>query len=238
MVNLDSFGARAHRTARTMANGPSPRKPPVSELSEDLALVERMLAGEESAFDAFAERCLPPLYRFASARLRGDRELTLDTVQTALAKAIPKLGTYRGDAPLVAWLCACCRNEILMRARRLASAPAEVEIDEDLGGRIEPAAGYRAPGPAGVEEALLRAEEAARVHAALDLLPERYSRALEWKYLERLPVREIAARLELSEKATESLLTRARNAFRSGYRDLEAGLASGSGAAGRKGVET
>lgn len=242
MESLDSGGARAAWVsgglARRMAGGGIPaRDTPVSELSDDLALVERMLAGEESAFDAFAERCLPPLYRFASACLRGDRELTLDTVQTALARAIPKLDTYRGDAPLVAWLCACCRNEILMRARRLASAPAEVGLDDGLEGRLEPAAGFHTPG-AGAEEALLRAEEAARVHAALDLLPERYARALEWKYLERLPVREIAARLELSEKATESLLTRARNAFRSGYRGLEAGLASGPRAVGRKGAET
>lgn len=215
--------------ALTMTGGDPGRCSPVTDPNHDLALVERMLAGEERAFDAFAERCLPPLYRFASARLRGDRDLVLDTVQTALAKAIPKLDTYRGDAPLAAWLCACCRNEILMRARRLASAPAEVALDESLDGRLEPAAGYRAAAPAGAEEALLRAEEAARVHAALDLLPERFARALEWKYLERLPVREIAARLELSEKAAESLLTRARNAFRSGYRELESG---------RKGVET
>lgn len=228
MENLDSGGARAGwwspGVAHRIAGGDLPtRDTPVSELSDDLALVERMLAGDESAFDAFAERCFEPLYRFASARLRGDRDATLDVVQSALAKAIPKLGTYRGEAPLAAWLCACCRNEILMRARHLASAPAEVELDEGLEHGL-----VAAP-----EQALLRAEEVVRVHAALDLLPERYARALEWKYLERLPVREIAARLELSEKAAESLLTRARTGFRSVYRDLEAGLR----AAGPKGVE-
>lgn len=223
-------GGRAERRpaepARTIGH--------VTALSDDLALVQRMLAGEESAFDDFAARCFEPLYRFASARLAGDRDATLDVVQSALAKAIPRLGSYRAEAPLVAWLCACCRNEILMRARHRRSAPDEVELDDGLGAELEPAAGFRAWRSEGADEALLRAEEAARVHAALDLLPERYARALEWKYLERLPVREIAARLELSEKAAESLLTRARNAFRSGYRELEAGL----GAAGSKGGET
>lgn len=212
-----------HRMAAAGADRGRPRQPvirrPLSEPSDDLALVERMLEGEESAFEAFAERCFRPLYRFASARLRGDRELTLEIVQTTLAKAIAKLDGYRGEATLTSWLLACCRNEILMRARHLKSSPDEVEIDE----RHEPAAGFRSQRPDDAEETLLRAEEAALVHAALDRLPERYARALEWKYLERLPVREIADRLGTSAKAAESLLTRARAAFRADYLRLQSG---------------
>lgn len=230
---MDSLGSSGGQARRRRAE-PARRIGPVTGPSDDLALVERMQAGEESAFDEFAARCFEPLYRFASARLAGDRDATLDAVQSTLARAIPRLGSYRGEAPLVAWLCACCRNEILMRARHRRSAPDEVELDDGLAATLEPAAGFHAARPESADRALLRAEEAARVHAALDLLPERHARALEWKYLERLPVREIAARLELSEKAAESLLTRARNAFRSGYRDLEAGL----GAAVPKGVQT
>lgn len=188
----------------------------MTETTDDLALVERMLAGDQSAFEAFAERCFRPLYRFASARLRGDREVTLEIVQTTLVHAIAKLDGYRGDAMLTTWLFACCRNEILMRARRLKSAPAEVELEE----RQEPAAGFRAPRPDDAEESLLRAEEEALVHAVLERLPEHYARALEWKYLERLPVQEIAERLGVGAKAAESLLTRARNAFRNDYLSL------------------
>jgi DNA-directed RNA polymerase specialized sigma24 family protein len=55
---------------------------------------------------------------------------------------------------------------------------------------------------------------------ALDLLPPHYSQALEWKYLERLPVLEIAARMGVQAKAAESLLTRARQAFRTSYQSL------------------
>jgi DNA-directed RNA polymerase specialized sigma24 family protein len=67
---------------------------------------------------------------------------------------------------------------------------------------------------------LARKQEAHLVHAALDLLPPHYARALEWKYVDRLPVAEIAARLRLGAKAAESLLTRARRAFRAGYERL------------------
>jgi DNA-directed RNA polymerase specialized sigma24 family protein len=58
------------------------------------------------------------------------------------------------------------------------------------------------------------------VHAALDRLPPGYARAVEWRYLEGLAVEEIAHRLELTYKAAESLLSRARKAFRDAYEYL------------------
>jgi RNA polymerase sigma-70 factor (ECF subfamily) len=181
----------------------------VAKHVEDLKLVERMLAGEEKAFETFGERCFKAVYRFALARLHGDRDLTLEMVQTATVKALSKLDTYRGEASLPTWLCSCCRNEILMHWRRRRAAPTEVELDEDM---------ETAPGDAFT--ALLKQEETHRVHLALDLLPEHYARALEWKYVERVPVDEIAARMGVQPKAAESLLTRARHAFRTSYENL------------------
>jgi len=43
---------------------------------------------------------------------------------------------------------------------------------------------------------------------------------LEWKYIQGLSVAEIATRLGTSMKAAESMLTRARLAFREGYSSL------------------
>ncbi|HET9225107.1 MAG TPA: sigma-70 family RNA polymerase sigma factor [Thermoanaerobaculia bacterium] len=172
---------------------------------EEKALVERMLAGDEAAMEELADEYFPALYRFALARLGGDTELTREVVQTTVCKALAKLETFRGEAPLLAWLCACCRNEIRMvfrKRKRLRT----VELDEDL------ASGGELP-----EGAMARKEAARQVHATLDLLPPRYARALEWKYVERLSVKEIAERLRLGAKAAESLLTRARQAFREGY---------------------
>lgn len=173
----------------------------------DLTLVERMRAGDEKAFEAFGERYFKALYRFVSARLEGDRDLTREIVQTAVTKALAKLDTYRGEASLLTWLCSCCRNEILMHFRRQRTAPVDVELDEELA----PVPGFDP------EIALLQRERADWVHMALDGLPERYAQALEWKYLDYLPVQEIAARMGMRPKAAESLLTRARQAFRRNY---------------------
>ncbi len=58
------------------------------------------------------------------------------------------------------------------------------------------------------------------VHAALDRLPAHYGNALEWKYIDGLSVVEIGQRLTLNPTATQSLLARARIAFRDAFTAL------------------
>ena len=62
-----------------------------------------------------------------------------------------------------------------------------------------------------------RSGVAALVRRVLDHLPPRYAEVLECKYLDDLPVQEIGVRLGLGTKAAESLLTRARRAFREAF---------------------
>lgn len=186
---------------------------------EERKLVDRMRAGEESAFEMFAQCYIPALYRFARRRLDHNRELTQDVVQSTVCKVIEKLDSYRAEAPLFTWLCACCRNEIAAHYRRLGRRPREVELDEGIA-ETTPTGGFSAAYPAGLEERLGRAETAELVHLALDRLPPSYARAVEWRYLEGLEVTEIAYRLNSSYKAAESLLSRARKAFREAYENL------------------
>jgi len=183
---------------------------------DERALVARMRSGDERAFDEFAERYLPGLHRFALRRLDGDRELARDVVQTTMCNAIAKLDGYRGEAPLFTWLCACCRNEIGGHFRRRDRRPREVELDG------EPHAVPPATAGGGPQERLLRFEAGELVHLALDSLPPNYARAVEWRYLEGAAVDEIARRLGATYKAAESLLSRARAAFREAYERLAA----------------
>ena len=84
-----------------------------------LALVNATLSGIYSA----------ALYRFAMGRLDGDRELTADIVQTTICKAIDRLTTFRGEAALMTWLCACCRNEIAGHFRKKMRPIREVDLE-------------------------------------------------------------------------------------------------------------
>ena len=59
------------------------------------------------------------------------------------------------------------------------------------------------------------------VQLTLDYLPDNYSRVLEYMYLEGLTVKEISQRLDKGVIAVQSLLARARTAFRRGFKDLQ-----------------
>jgi len=186
---------------------------------EERALVERMLAGDERAFDELIDNYVPGLFRFALERVRGNEDLAQELVQTAVCKCVARLASFRQEASLFTWLCSCCLNEIRMHFRSLGRRPVHVELDEAMADAemAEATAALRPRGPEGIT---MSRERARLVHRALDELPPRYARALEWMYLERVPVAEVADRLEIGYKAAESLLTRARAAFRDAYRRL------------------
>jgi RNA polymerase sigma-70 factor (ECF subfamily) len=63
------------------------------------------------------------------------------------------------------------------------------------------------------ETGVWRSEVRRLVQATVDALPERYGEVLEWKYVDEQPLKAIAQRLGISDKAAESLLMRARTAF-------------------------
>jgi len=177
-----------------------------------------MLAGNGRAFDEFFDAYFPRLYRFALTRLRSDDDAE-EVAQAAICRAIAKLETYRGEAALFTWLCTFCRHEISAHLRKNGGARQQMALIEDapeVRAALESAAVDR-EGPA---EALERADIARLARVALDHLPVRQAQVLEWKYLEDLPVRDIAARMDCSPKAVESLLTRARDGFRDVFSTL------------------
>lgn len=195
-------------------------------VAEDKILVSRLLAGEEEAFDQFFADYFDGLYRFALSRLDHDEGLAKEIVQSTVLSALESLDAYRGEAALFTWLCGICRFEISGHFRRQRRAPVQVELNEDAP-EIRAVLDGLAAGLEGAEESLQRKEVVRLVHLTLDHLPPRYGRALEWKYIDGLPVREIASRLALSPKAAESVLTRARGAFRTGFEALCRSLEGG-----------
>jgi RNA polymerase sigma-70 factor (ECF subfamily) len=191
-----------------------PSNPQMAELVHlDRALARRILGGDEAAFRELFDRFFPRLYRFTLARLRGDPEAARDVVQQTFCQAIERLDTYRGEAALYTWFCQICRNNLADHYRRSGGSARVVLLEDQPNARaiLESLAAPAADEP----EAGAQREQVHRiVEATLDALPGRYGEALEWKYLDGLSVREIAARLDLGEKAAESLLTRARDSFR------------------------
>ncbi len=188
----------------------------------DKALVRRVLAGDEDAFNRFFDRIGPALYRFARTRLRDD-DTTEDVVQATLCQGIRKLHTYRGEAALLTWMCTLCRHEIFARAKR-GGAQERVDLDEDQAEiRAALESLYASCNAESPDSGIERERVVGLVQSTLDQLPAHYAHVLEWKYFDGLSVREIADLLGVGTKAAESLLTRARNAFRDAFQTLAAG---------------
>jgi RNA polymerase sigma-70 factor (ECF subfamily) len=184
---------------------------------DDRILAERMVRGEETAFDEFFRDNFARLFRFAMTRMNHDAGAAEEAVQATLCRAVTAMKGYRGEASLFTWLCTICRNEIHAWHERRGSARRSVELTEDspeIRAALESLASSAGRGP---EQALQHAELGRLVQVTLDCLPAAYGNALEWKYIQGLSVKEIAARLKLGPKAAESLLTRAREAFRDGF---------------------
>ena len=165
-------------------------------------------------------------------RLNGDVDATREIVQITLEKAIRKLGTFRGESGLFTWICQICRNEIVdhIRAERRMRHVVLIDDQPELRAAVE---SIEAPEEFDLVKSYGRAESARLVRVVLDRLPASYGDALEWKYIEGQSVETIGERLGIGTTAAQSLLARARRAFREGLESVfgadAADVASGLG---------
>jgi RNA polymerase sigma-70 factor (ECF subfamily) len=182
-------------------------------VTSDPQLIRRMLAGDERAFEAFFNAYFPRLYRFALPRLNGDVDATREIVQVTLGKAIRKLESFRGESGLFTWICQICRNEIVdyIRAERRMRHVVLIDDQPELRAAVE---SIEAPDEFDLVKGYGREEAARLVRVVLDRLPASYGDALEWKYIEGESVETIGERLGIGTTAAQSLLARARRAFR------------------------
>lgn len=186
----------------------------------DLAVARRILAGDQAAFRGLFDHAFPRLYRYTLARLGGDHEAARDIVQQTFCRAIERLDKYRGEAALYTWLFQICRNTLSDFFRFTSREHRHVTPLEDLPQVRAVLEALSAPPAAGPETGAWREEMHRLVQATVDALPERYAQVLEWKYLDGDSVKAIAQRLDLTDKAAESLLTRSRDAFRKAISDM------------------
>jgi RNA polymerase sigma-70 factor, ECF subfamily len=183
---------------------------------EDKRLVALLLAGDERAFRQFFSDHYARLYRFALARMGRDMAAAEDAAQAALSRGLQNLANYRGEAQLFTWLCAICRAEIAQWARKRGRREAHVVLLEDHPD-LRAAVDSLVSAGANPEAELEREQRARYIQVTLDRLPPRYGDALEWKYIEGFSAQEIAARLNIGLEAANSLLARAKRAFKETY---------------------
>ena len=163
-------------------------------LADDQQLIQRMLAGDERAFEAFFSAYFARLYRFALPRLNGNVESAREVVLSTLTKAMRKLADFRGESGPFTWICQICRHEVVdyIRAERRSRHVVLIDDQPDLRMAIE---SVEAPEEYDLVRSYGRAEVGRLVRTVLDRLPASYGDALEWKYIEGQSVETIGERL-------------------------------------------
>jgi RNA polymerase sigma-70 factor (ECF subfamily) len=157
---------------------------------------------------ALYDEALPAVYGYLLVRCDGApmaEDLTAETFFAAVDAA------RRPDPPLISvpWLIGVARHKLVDHWRRQAReqrglhalADAQASADDD-------------PWDVHVDRL--------RTHATLASLGPHHRAALTLRYVDGLPVSEVAGLLDRSVHATEALLVRARAAFRRAYTDQEA----------------
>lgn len=182
------------------------------QMARDQALAKRMTRGDPRAVNEFCQAYLPRLYRFARYRLPSTEDAE-DVVQIVLSSAARHIGSYRGDATLYTWLIAIGRREISKHLRGTARERASLRSDvaPDVATLIDE---LQAPQDDEPHAMAQRRQLIGRVHECLDQLSDLQAEALELKYVEGYSSKEIAGRFGISDEAAQSLLARARRAFR------------------------
>jgi len=175
-----------------------------------------MRAGEQSAFNEFFQSNAPRLLAFAARYSGLDGASAEDVVQNTLIKAMRSLSSYRGEASLYTWLTQICLNEMVDNSRKAARRPLHLSLHdiEDLWHLWSQLRVAPNKEPAAELETDLRR---AAVLNTLQSLPRRYAQVLEAKYGDGLSVEEIAAMMGVTAVTVQSLLARAREAFRSSW---------------------
>jgi RNA polymerase sigma-70 factor (ECF subfamily) len=159
------------------------------------------IVADEAAFRDWYDQALPRVYRYLLSRCGRDTELAEELTQQTFFEGVRRRAAFDGRSDPVTWLCAIGRRKLVDHYRHSGRQAAQrLRLASEWSDRRS-----RARSDLTVRSA---------VESALAELPDDYRIALVLRYLDQLPVREIASAIGRSEKATESLLSRARDAFR------------------------
>lgn len=177
----------------------------IYEADSDKLMAARIAGGDKAAWGWFFDHYSPWAYRYAYWSLnqnKADAEDLCSDIMLSAAKSIGTFDSRRGD--LDAWVHGLARKRLahFCRSRKIELPITECDS---------------IPAPSAVP---FESKEA--VNLALASIPQRQAAALIAKYVDGCTTDEVADIMGSTPKAAESLLTRARAAFRTAFNTLTA----------------
>jgi RNA polymerase sigma-70 factor (ECF subfamily) len=187
--------------------------PARDKAAEDLADVERVLAGDVQAFEGIVRRWQGPLVNMAWRYCR-DRGRAEELAQEALIKAWRGLKSWRREGSFSTWLFALAANVFRSELKRFPTVTVPIE---EIAEPSKPAAQHAVLAEQMSSEAVRRAVLA---------LPVRYREPVVLYYFHEMDLGAAARTMGLPEGTMKARLSRARELLRRRFPGLEAELDS------------
>lgn len=171
----------------------------------DAELAVAAAEGDERAFTLLMRRYKEPLYRYVHRSMRGNED-AYDVVQEAFASAWRSMHRYDPCRKFSTWLYHIALNKVRDHGRKRAvrgffynAVPLEGTDRPDI-----------ADGSQNIADDHERRDKLKRVGMLIDALPEKLRKAFTLQVLQDLPQGEVAEILNVSVKAVETRVYRAR----------------------------
>jgi RNA polymerase sigma-70 factor, ECF subfamily len=185
--------------------------------SEEHLLVERLRAGDETAFSELVERLHPAMVRLALTRVRS-RAVAEEVVQDAWLGLLRGIDTFEGRSSLRSWLFRIVVNRAISTGvRERTHLPVHDDELEHRDGRFSQDGWWVTPPTHWADEALDRITApalVARVHQVIAELPRGQRAVVTLRDVEGLSSTEVCEILDITEGNQRVLLHRARTRIR------------------------
>jgi len=177
----------------------------------DNELVEEIKNGKQSAFKVLYLKYSDLLFAYILHHLDKDKDAASEIWQETWIVFVEKINSFQGKCSIFTWLCAIAKNKISdyyknAKKQELFQSTGKQNFDIDA---------------EELDVELMDIETQASVIIVLANLTSEYRYLLEAKYIENKSINEISCEIGKSYKATESLLTRARESFRKEFRQIK-----------------
>jgi RNA polymerase sigma-70 factor (ECF subfamily) len=168
-------------------------------------------AGSEAAFRRFVDTYQNRVYTLAF-RLLGDRNEADDVAQEVFAEVYETIGQFRGEAAFSTWLYRITTTQSLAHLRKKRTRKRFAFVTSLFGESNELL--HDPPDTNQPDQLLTQSEETQLLIRAVSQLPDTQRAAFTLHYMEGLSYKEVAAILETTVSAVESLLHRAKRQLR------------------------
>jgi RNA polymerase sigma-70 factor (ECF subfamily) len=160
------------------------------------------------ALAAFYNRSFGEVYRYLFRAVLGNKALAEDLTQETFASIVIAITAGRAELQSMPWVIGVARHKLIDHYRRSAGEQRRMALV------------WTGLGTADVECTDLDDEDPARVVELLRELSPIHRLVLVLRYLDELTVEEVAASIDRSVHATESLLVRARRSLMRSHKEM------------------